>query len=163
MIIGTKEIPLTRGKVALVDIDDYEWLIRWKWNAHKSKCGLWTAQRRSDQNKIVYMHRQIMGLCHGDKREVDHANHNSLDNRRCNLRVCSRNQNGRNTRKQRRTTSSQYKGVGWYKPRKKWRSRISVNGKDVHLGLYKDEVLAAKAYDEAAIKYFGDFACGNFI
>ncbi len=158
-----KKIALTRGKFTLVDDSDYKELSRWKWNAHRSECGLWTAQRRNSEDKIVYMHRQILGLVPGDGKEGDHKNHNSLDNRRSNIRICTRSQNAQNTRKIKRETSSQFKGVCWNKQRSKWRARINVCGKDIHLGLHKDEIRAAEAYDEAAKQYFGDFACGNFL
>jgi hypothetical protein len=158
-----RKIPLTRGKFALVSDARYKKLMRHKWNAHRSECGLWTAQRRTKENKIVYMHREIMGLKHGDKREVDHHNHDDLDNQDHNLRICTRRENVYNTRKQKRKTSSRYKGVSWNKQRDNWRVRITVNGKEIHLGFYHNEINAAKAYDEAAKKYYGEFACGNFI
>ena len=93
--------------------------------------------------------------------EVDHINNNGLDNRRCNLRLATRQQQNMN-RKKLKGCSSRYKGVYWAKNRKKWCVRIEFNAKVMFLGYFESEIKAGKAYDEAAIKYFGEFARLNF-
>lgn len=92
--------------------------------------------------------------------EVDHINGDTLDNRRCNLRLCRRIQNARNVKK--KSGSSQYKGVTWLRWCERWMARITVNYRQIILGYFTDETKAAKAYDEAARKHFGEFAKTNF-
>jgi hypothetical protein len=105
------------------------------------------------------MHRLIMGAEPGQ--EIDHINGNGLDNRKENLRVATRKENQQN----RHITwgNSTYKGVYWEKQKNKWRARIFVSGKCVHLGFFLTEKEAAVAYNQGAIKYFGSFACLNII
>lgn len=107
-----REIQLTQGKVAIVDDDDYEGLSIHRWYAAKYGRN-WYALRSGSDGK-VYMHRHILGLRKGDPLEVDHKNRESLDNRRENLRACTRQQNTRN-RRGRKNTSSKHKGVAWKK------------------------------------------------
>jgi hypothetical protein len=92
---------------------------------------------------------------------VDHINGNGLDNRKSNLRICTHQQNCENSRK-RKKSFSKYKGVYWSKNAKKWVAQITIDGKSKHLGYFELEEDAAAAYDKAAVKYFGEFACLNF-
>jgi len=105
------------------------------------------------------MHRAIMNPPDGTV--VDHINRNSLNNRRCNLRICTQKENLRNGRPSRRSTS-RFKGVYFDKQTRKWIAKIGYNGKTIHLGSFEDEVEAAKAYDRKAYELFGDFAYLNF-
>lgn len=89
--------------------------------------------------------------------EIDHANGNRSDNRISNLRLATRVQQGQNKSIQRNNTSG-FKGVCWFKPRKKWKAEIQVNRKSVHLGYFDNPEDAAGAYRQAALKHFGDFA-----
>ena len=106
------------------------------------------------------MQRQILGLKENDGIHTDHKNGNGLDNQKHNLRTCSQAQNNRNAKK-RENCSSKYKGVYWDKKNKKWRARIYLNKKEICLGRYKNEIDAAKAYDEKAKELFGEFAQPN--
>ena len=158
-----KQIPLTQGKVALVDDADYEWLNQWKWCAMKGH-NTWYAARYSSpvnrKQRTIFMHREILGLKFGDPRQTDHRNHNGLANWRDNLRICNGTQNQYNRNPQ-KNHSSEYKGVSWHKRRHKWRARIFFDNHNIHLGYYASEVEAAKAYDKAAIEFFGEFALIN--
>jgi len=162
-----KEILLTRGKIAIVDDEDFTSLSRYKWRAHKDrKRNIWYAVRsvyfpvqpsRSWENDTIRMHCQILQWFEG----IDHINHDGLDNRRSNLRIATATQNAQNSRK-RKGTSSKYKGVYWDKQMSSYRARITVEGKHEHLGLFKDEEAAARAYDAAATIYFGERSLLNF-
>lgn len=159
-----KMILLTHGKVALVDDQDYNWLSQCKWRTQKSgkRPDAFYAVRNITINKrrtTVQMHRQIMHPPKG--LEIDHKNNNGLDNRRSNLRFCTRSQNMANSRGSSRRFSS-FKGVSFHTQFKKWRAIITKNKKNHHLGFFKSQVLAAKAYDDRAKEFFGQFACPNF-
>ena len=106
------------------------------------------------------MHRLILNA--SDDIQVDHINHNGLDNRKGNLRLCSCSQNcmNRNTRSK---TSSRFKGVVWRKKSQKWQSRIHIDGATKYLGAFFNEGDAAMAYNDAALKYHRDFACLNAV
>jgi len=93
---------------------------------------------------------------------ADHINHNTFDNRKANLRPATQTQNNRNRRKFSGQSNSKYKGVYWKKHIKKWVAQIGVNRKVIHLGCFKKEIDAARAYDEGAKKYHGEFASLNF-
>ncbi len=158
-----KKIALTQGLFALVDDADYEWLNQWKWIANRMKThhilyyavrGIPVAKGKQGDEK---MHRLILGLQPGDKRECDHKDGDGLNNQQSNLRICTRMQNQQNQRKQ-KSGSSKHKGVSWNRDRHKWRSRIQVNRKLIHLGYFPSEKTAGVAYNQAAQKHFGEFA-----
>lgn len=129
-----REIPLTQGQVALVDTSDYEWLSQWNWQAHWAKhTRSFYAVRTSYQGghkMSINMHRLILGLLSGDPRKGDHANRNTLDNRRENLRIADSFQNAQNASR-RSDNSSGYKGVCWHKPTGKWSAYINVEKRRV--------------------------------
>jgi len=151
-----KEIPLTQGYIALVDDEDYEMLRRLKWQIKKTKNLLYaaTALKTNDKWSTFYMHRIIMSVLPGF--EIDHINHNGLDNRKSNLRFCTRFQNNQNCRKK-KGTMSKYKGVTYQAG--KWIARI----KQRYLGCFNSEQVAALAYNQAARSLFKNFANVNNI
>lgn len=159
-----KQIKLTQGQFALVDDTDYDWLSQWKWYAANWR-GHFYAIRKSfsedGKQYSIYMSRQILGLEKGDLRQADHQNHNTLNNRRANLRICTHRENMRN-RKSARNSSSHFKGVCWCKKEKKWQAQMGVNGTSKYLGQFNNSKSAALAYDRAAANEFGEFACLNF-
>jgi hypothetical protein len=153
------------GKIITVDDGDYESVSRFKWYEKKGKKNIYayttlTMGRISGKLKCasIGLHQLIMRPPKG--MDVDHRNHNGLDCRRENMRICTRSQNIAHSRK--KTGSSRFKGVFWVEVLRKWRSRIKVNYKGIHLGVFIDEVKAARAYDKAALEYFGEFAYTNF-
>ena len=151
-----KEIQLTQGKVALVDDEDFDWLNQWKWCCSHDYAN--KAVRLSNgKYSAITMHRLIL-LAHKGQ-EVDHINGNRLDNRRVNLRFCSRTENQYNKKRQKNNTTG-YKGVRKHRDGK-WEAKIRVNGERIYLGIYVNIHDAAKAYDEAALKYHGEFAYLN--
>jgi len=134
-----------------------------KWYASKWGNTFYAIRCAGPKKKKAYirMHREIINP--PDHLVVDHINHNGLDNRKANLRPATRAQNNYNRIAiKRKNVSSKYKGVAWNKDKNKWRARIHFNGKLIFLGYFKDEIQAAKTYDEAAKKYYGRFAYLNF-
>ena len=110
---------------------------------------------------MIFMHRQIIAA--PKEVIVDHININTLDNRKANLRFATYTQNNWNSRRGMNEGSSKYKGVVWNKQQNKWRVTIVNNKKSFHLGFFEDEKEAAKAFNEAALKYRGQFALLNEI
>lgn len=147
-----KEIPLTKGKIALVDDDDYEELSKHKW--HTSHHGYPARSILKPKKENIFMHRQLMGFpdC-----AVDHINRNPLDNRRSNLRLATLSQNQHN-RKLNKNNTSGFKGVSWHPSMKKWVATIRLNYKQYILGYFSDPKDAALAYREAALELHGEFA-----
>ena len=160
-----KEILLTQGKVALVDDENYGCLSRYKWFASKpGGSRTFYALRKASEDgmwKTVFMHRIILGI--DDGIGIDHIDGNGLNNTRVNLRVAGVDQNQWNRQKTVSSASSQYKGVSWHKTTGKWQANIRENTRCTHLGLFEKEIEAALAYNNAAVKCFGEFARPNVI
>jgi hypothetical protein len=142
-----KKIKLNTGKFALVDDEDYDNLIKNKWQENKDKCTSYvkrstTLYGKHGVSRSILMHRVIMGLEFGDGKEVDHVNHNGLDNRKCNLRIVTRSENVRHSKKI-------PKGYSWHIRMKKFIARIRINGVLHHLGYFSEEQDARNAYLKA--------------
>ncbi len=156
-----RRIPLTKGKEALVDDQDYKYLMQWNW--HVSDNGFGNLYAKSNVKPTTnFMHIVIterMGFASSSN--VDHRNGDGLDNRRMNLREATKVQNGRN-RGPIKGSVSGYKGVHWFARDNRWRARIVIEkGREQHLGYFDDKIEAAKAYNKAAKKHFGEFAWLN--
>lgn len=160
-----KEIKLSQqGKykgmyVALVDDEDYEELNKFRWSVSKWGDVFYAIRRSLSESggpSTTQMHVQIMGC-----KNIDHVDGDGLNDQRYNMRKCTKQQNNMNMRSN-KNTSSIYKGVSWGKRDKRWTAQITINKKCIHIGSFKDEIEAAKAYDKKAVELFGEFARPNF-
>lgn len=160
--VAMKLIKLTQDRWVMVDDEDYHWLMQWKWHAKKGRTTYYAVSGTNITGKPgkhgIRMHRFILNT--PDDKEVDHKNHNGLDNRRRNIRNCTVAENQHNQRPQAGGTS-RFKGVCRWKGGK-WVAGIYTNNKRVHLGIYGTEHGAAIAYDNHAQQLWGGFACLNF-
>ena len=164
-----REIPLSakkaNGRVALVDEADYDLVMQYRWNVKEgmrpnggidgpyARTGV---RRPGGRTETILMHKLITGWP-----QTDHIDHDGLNNQRYNLRDATSVQNSRN-RIPRIGHSSQFKGVGWDRKKRKWRVRIFRDGRAICLGYFADEGAAARAYDAAALEHFGHYAYLNF-
>jgi len=157
-----KEINITQGKKVLVSNEDFLKVSQFNW-AYSASTGyaVRKGRKKLKEPRTVHMHRFIMDVPPGI--QVDHINGNKLDNRRSNLRLASVQKNAFNRKKPKVKCTSQYKGVLKRKNSDKWEARIKINNKSIYLGRFVSEVDAAKAYNQAAKKYFGEFARCNEI
>lgn len=156
-----KEIPLTQGFVALVDDEDYEWLIQHKWYILRTKSGNLYAQTRkkTPKNKsgVETMHRMILAPPPG--KLVDHIDRNGLNNQRNNLRIADKRINGINRRMHSNNTSG-YRGVS--ETTNGWLATIWNGEKGEFIGYYETAEEAARAWDREAIRLRGEYAVTNF-
>jgi len=159
-----RRIRMAQPQYAKVDPANYQRLRGYEWLARKGKNSFYArrhvAGSKGKKETLIYMHQEIIDVPEG--MVVDHINHDGMDNRRANLRAATYSQNLCNRKKRSGAKSSKYKGVSWKKKNRKWVARIGFEKKTIHLGYFHNEIDAAKAYDTAAKKYFGEFACLNF-
>lgn len=168
----TRELPLTQGKVALVDDADYEALAVFKWHAQRVSRvhgdPVWYAARtvnvrRDDGTRHTYhvlMHHEITGL--PTSVEIDHWDGDGLNNQRGNIRECSGTLNNANRTRRIPNPSAPYRGVTLHRKSGRWQAQIKHLGNNAYLGLFDDPADAARAYDAAASRLFGQFARLNF-
>jgi hypothetical protein len=156
--IGNKKYGV---KTVLIDDEDFILFNKYNWNIwyDKSTKGFYCINSRKNKSTLR-LHRYLVNCPDGF--EVDHINHNTLDNRRRNLRICSKAENQRNQRLKDNNTSG-FKGVYWKKQDKKYVSQITLDGKRLHIGYYKTAKEAAFHYNHYANILFGEFACLNNI
>lgn len=158
-----KEIPLTQGRFTLVDDADYEQLNKQKWYAHQSR-NVWYVRSNSlpvnDKQLSILMHRVILGLQHGDGKQVDYIDGDGLNNQRSNLRICTNAQNQHN-RRQKVTGQSRFKGVTRHRQSKRWIAQINRHSAQRYIGSFDTEEEAAEAYNEKARELHGEYAYLN--
>jgi len=153
----TREITLTRGLVALVDDADYDAVVAaGKWYVQPGPNTFYARRsyKRDGDRWSIQMHNFLTGWSF-----VDHIDGNGLDNRRSNLRPADDSQNQMNRGAPSNNTSG-FKGVG--RERLGWRARIHIGGRSIYLGYFDTPIDAARAYDEAALHHYAEFARTNF-
>jgi len=157
-----KTIPLTLGKVALVDDEDYDELNKFKWYAHKDhNWERWYVVRHEYVNrkqKTILMHQQITGFKH---KMIDHVDRDGLNNKKSNLRPCTQSQNAKN-RSMLKNNTSGLRGVHYDKKRKKWIAQIEKDEKGIYLGGFIDKEDAGRAVDKKSKELYGEFVILNF-
>lgn len=154
-----KALPLTQGKLAAVDSEDFERLSKynWRYTRHANSAAREVSILGSQKVKVIPIACEVLQT----GKRVDHKDCDGLNNQKLNLRICTTSQNAQNSRKA-TEASSEYKGVWRDEARNKWRSRIMLNGAEYFIGRYKTEVQAAVFYDLAAVHLFKEFARLNF-
>lgn len=157
--LAMPKLSLTRGFSTLIDSDDFERFGDWRWIARiaRNKRREYVYAMCCRNGKVIHMHRLIAGAKDGEL--VDHINGDTLDNRKCNLRICTHKQNRRNEGLSSDNTSG-FKGVT--KAGNKWRAQICADYQVRYLGQYATREEAARVYDAAAVKHHGEFARLNF-
>jgi hypothetical protein len=161
----TKQIPLSpqgkrRGQFfAIVDDEDFERASKYAWYVSPHRKTMYARHRPDGNNMYRSLHRFLLGVT--PSQIIDHVNGNGLDNRRCNIRVCTISQNRWNE-PIRKTNKSGFKGVSFHKQVHRWMAHIKFHRKSIYLGLFDDPAMAARAYDKKARELFGEFAWTNF-
>lgn len=153
-----KELKLTKEKVAIVDDDVYDDLIKYKWSALCDGCNWYaymTIGSKKNQKRLM-LHRIIM-LLTNPKVFCDHIDGNGLNNQRSNLRICTSALNSRN-RRMKKTNTIGFKGVSYKAKHKKFQASINIDGKFIFGGHFDSAVDAAKKYNDLALQYHGEFA-----
>jgi len=156
-----KQIPLSQGKFALIDDEDYERVSKYKWCINSNGYAVTNYRDSNGEKKAMKMHRFILNLIKGDS-FVDHIDTIRINNQKHNLRTASCSENLRN-QKINKNNKSGFKGVRLHKASKLYAAQIGINGKTKIIGYFKCKIEAAKAYNEAAINHFGKFANLNEI
>jgi hypothetical protein len=146
-------------KEVIIDIKNWGSIKKYRWYLHYEPKLHYSNVYTFINKKTVKLHRFILNL-QDSFFIVDHINHNTFDNRENNLRKCSHLENNKN-QKIHKDNASGFKGVVWREPRKKFTAQICVNNKIIYLGGFASKIDAAKAYNDAALKYHGKFALLN--
>lgn len=154
--VNMRLINLNTGGHAIIDNEDYSLVSQFKWYLlNKGR----TKYVHNQYGQLL--HRVVMKCVKGDGKVVDHKDHDGLNCQKENLRICTHKENQRNVRSHKDSTSK-YLGVCWHKKKKKFEVRVRVEGKNIRLGYFFNETEAAKAYDVAAKKHYGEFANLNY-
>ncbi len=158
------EIKLSQGQVSIVDDCDIDLASRYRWRVQNTASGPYARAWSPMVNKkrrLLLLHREIaarlFGADQSKNMKIDHVNGDGLDNRRCNLRLCTASQNAMNKRRG-RVHSSRFKGVSYRAKTGRWRAGICINGSTKDIGTFASEVKAAQAYNSAAMIHYGEFA-----
>jgi hypothetical protein len=151
-------IPLTQGRFAIIDTVDFERVAAHSWSLKRNTQDVFYA-KATINGKTVMLHRFIMNAT-ADYPDIDHANLDGLDNRRCNLRFCTNGQNQQNRRGMSKNPAG-FKGVTYRRHRNKYQARIRIEGQLKHLGNFSTAEAAAMVYDKAAAEHHGKFARTN--
>jgi hypothetical protein len=155
-----KEIPLTKGKFAIVDDEDFERLCNYKWVISDGYAVTSFRNENGEYKQNLRMHRMILDVQEG--KVIDHINGDRIDNRKENLRIATQKQNSWNSKKKdSEKATSKYKGVSVSSG--KFIVKIKHDGKKEHVGTFNDEIAAANAYNYYAVKYFGEYARLNSV
>lgn len=144
-----------RTEPAIIDKEDYDKVKNYHWNNEKYSKYTFAKKQKNNKIQIIRIHRLIIGL-EDENMQVDHINGNTLDNRKCNLRIVTQRQNSYN-HKVRKNNKYGVTGIHLIKSNNTWNARIVKNGKEISLGCYKNFDDAVKARKEAEIKYFGEY------
>ena len=149
---------------AIVDDEDYERVNQYNWCVDKAKqtsvsIYKWTKGNKTKKQRLSHF---ILDLQENNNKVVTYKNKNFLDLRKSNLLILDK-KTFTSTRRGVKNSSSKYKGVHWDKQKKRWRATIKVKGKSIYLGIFKSEDEAAKKYNSAALKYFGEYSYQNVI
>jgi hypothetical protein len=153
-------------KYFIIDDEDFDKIKDYKWYVHlaihDTKYYIRSVSKTlNGKRKTILLHRTIMNC--PENKVIDHINGDTLDNRKCNLRICNQGDNVKNASKRKDGKTSKFKGVSWSKSNKKFKACISIDKQVIHLGFFYDAVEAAKAYNKAAKIYHGEFAFLNQI
>lgn len=149
----------TGNKFTIVDDEDFKSLSKYKWYVSHSLKYAYRNKWQEGKNKLVLLHKEILN---NTVSQVDHINRDKLDNRKSNLRICTASENSMNKKRDLKYKSSRFHGVHLRSDKKKWAASIRVKGRLLHIGSFSNEEEAAKAYDEKALLYFGEFCILNF-
>ena len=155
---GCRWLALTQGAYALIDESDYAAASKFNWQLATIGYAIGWIPDATGTRRRTLLHRWLIGE---PTDEVDHINQNRLDCRRCNLRLATHAENAWNGTL-RSTNTSGFRGVFWHPRLKKWRARITWQGRGIHIGVFTDITEAARAYDAKARELFGKFAALNF-
>ena len=149
-----KYIKLTNVNLHII-VDDEDFI--------RCKQYKWSLSGKQQVHAFTTKEQKIANFIMGSDLMYDHKDRNFLNNQKNNLRTCNQSQNIANVEKYTKNATSRFKGVHYCKRDKVWRSKIMVNQKTICLGTFRNESKAALAYNEAAIRYFGEFAVLNQI